>query len=286
MNFFNVLILDPIFNALIFFYNLLGDMGLAIIAITLIVKLVLLPLANKAFRAQRRMQALQPELKKLQDKHKGDREAMSKELMAFYQREGVNPASSCIPVVVQIPVLIALFFVFRDAVTGQHLDALYNFVHRPEHLNSTFLGLIDLSKRPNTGLAYLLPVVTGGLQFVQSRMLLPKDGTAPAGPGAAGMSKQLTYLFPALTFVFATTLPAALPLYWATSTLFTIAQQYVIMKEMPLAEAKAEGTRDWNIANPTDPIDGAKALTGSTKTPPKGRKSGHSSQVTVRKRSK
>jgi YidC/Oxa1 family membrane protein insertase len=270
MNFFNALILDPIFNALIFFYNLVGDMGLAIIAITVIVRLILLPLANKALRAQRRMQALQPEMKKLQEKHKGDKEALAKELMAFYKREGVNPASSCIPTLVQIPILIALFFVFRDAVTGQHLDAVYTFIHRPDHLDPTFLGLLDLSHKGPEPAIIALAAITGALQFIQSRMLMPPAGT----PGA---NRQLMYLFPALTFVFALTLPAALPLYWATSTGFMVAQQYWIIKGMPLPEAKAEAVADWNQANPADAIDG-KGKSPAKTSRPKG------AQVTVRKR--
>src|SRR5687767_11331860 len=112
MDLLHTLFFDPIFNALIFFYNVLGDMGLAIIALTLVIKLVLMPLSGKALRSQRRLQALQPELTRLQKEHKDDREALAREMMAFYKREGVSPASSCLPTLVQIPVLITLFFVF------------------------------------------------------------------------------------------------------------------------------------------------------------------------------
>lgn len=260
---------DPIFNALIALYNLLGDMGLAIIALTVIIKLVMLPLANKALRAQRRMQALQPELKKLQEKHKEDRETLAREMMAFYQKEGVSPASSCLPTLVQIPVLIALFFVFKDAVTGQHFDSLYSFVQNPGPVDtSTLWGVLDLSKNPNSGLALILPVVTGAAMFVQSKMMLPKGDDLPA------LNKQLLYLFPLLTAFFATTLPAALALYWLTTTVFTIAQQYVIMKELPEAKARAEAASDWNAANPADPVNGKK----------KKPRTKAGAQVTVRKR--
>jgi len=268
MNIFNTLIFDPLFNALIGLYNLLGDMGLAIIAITLVIRILLLPLANKALRSQRRLQALQPELKKLQDKHKDDREVMAKELMAFYRREGVSPASSFLPLLIQIPILIALFFVFKDAVAGTHLDRLYDFVARPENLDTRLLGLIDLSQKD----IIFLPAIAAGLQFMQSRMLLP------SGPDVPALQKQLIFLFPVLTFVFATTLPAALPLYWATTTLFTIVQQYVIIKEMPLATAKAEAAQEWNKANPQDKVKTpAKRLKRSTKQ-------SKNATVTVRKR--
>src|SRR4051794_11988040 len=113
MSIFVHLIYQPIFNALIILYNVAGDMGLAIILLTLIIRFLLLPLANKSFRSQRRLQALQPELQKLQEKHKDDKETLAKETMAFYRKEGVSPASSCLPLLVQLPIIIALFYVFR-----------------------------------------------------------------------------------------------------------------------------------------------------------------------------
>lgn len=275
MNIFNTLVLDPIFNVLIFFYNILGDLGLAVIALTLVVRLLLAPLSAKAFKAQRHLQALQPEMKKLQEKHKGDKEALSKELMAFYKREGVNPASSCIPTLVQIPILIALFFVFKDAVTGQHLEAIYSFIQTPSSINPTFLGLIDLSSTGIHPANVILAVITAGLQFLQSRMLMPKD--APA------MNKQMMYLFPALTLVFAMTLPAALPLYWATSTAFMLAQQLWIVRRMPLPQIKSEAVADWNQANPDDVIDQKPKLKDGAKPTTKPKQSG-GANVTVRKR--
>lgn len=282
MNVFDTFILDPIFNALIFFYNIFGDIGLAIIAITAIVRIILFPLSAKAFKAQRRLQALQPELKKLQEKHKDDREALSKEMMAFYKKEGVNPASSCLPTLVQIPILIALFFVFKDAITGLHLEAVYSFIQTPQSIDPNFLGIIDLSTYWGHGITaanYILAAVTAGLQFMQSRMLMPKNQDGPA------MNRQIMYLFPVLTFVFALTLPAALPLYWATSTAFMIAQQYYIIKKNPLAQAHEVAVKDWDAANPDDPVG------ESGKKPPKKKpevlavtKKKGSAKVTIRKR--
>lgn len=265
----------PILNALIFFYGLLGDMGLAIIAITLLVKIVTLPLANKATKAQRRMQALQPDLRKLQEKHKDDRETLAKEMMAFYRAEGVSPVSSIMPILIQIPIIISLFYVFQGAVSGRELEGLYSFVAKPENIDPTFLGLFDLSKPDRI----ILPLIAAGLQFYQSKMLLPKDQSElPA------ISKQLLYVFPVVTFVVAATFPAAIPLYYATTTLFAIVQQYVIIKRMPLSSAKSAAVKDWNAANPADAITGASKSTTSTKSK-KGRKgTSGKTQVTVRKR--
>ncbi len=264
----------PILNALIFFYNLLGDMGLAIIAITVLVKLITLPLANKATRAQRRMQALQPELKKLQEKHKDDREVLAKEMMAFYRREGVNPASSILPIVIQIPIIISLFYVFQGAVTGHALEGLYSFVAHPAKIDPTFLGLFDLSKPDRV----VLPLLAAVLQFYQSKMLLPKDKSdLPA------INKQLMYVFPVVTFVVAANFPAAIPLYYAVTTLFAIGQQYVIIKEMPLSSVKVAAVEDWNEANPKDAIAPGKTPGKAKKGNPSKRGS-KGANVTVRKR--
>lgn len=276
----NAIFVDPIFNVLIALYNVLGDLGVAIIVLTLIVRLILAPLASKAFKAQRRLQAVQPQLKKLQEKHKDDREKLAQELMAFYKREGVNPASSCLPTLLQIPILIALFFVFKDAVTGHNFESLYSFVQQPGKIDPTFLGLIDLSTTGVHPANVILAAVTGGMQFIQSRMLMPKNG-GPTQPG-----QQLIYLFPVLTFVFALTLPAALPLYWASSTAFMIAQQYWIARRMPLAVAQTEAVADWNQANPDDSIKALKSGKGAKSTKPAGKspKRSKGSQVVVRKR--
>lgn len=267
MDLFRTLIQEPIYNALIFLYNILGDMGLAIIALTILVRILLVPVANKALRAQRRLQLLQPELQKIQKKHKDDRERLAKEMMAFYKKEGVNPASSCLPTLVQIPILIALFFVFKDAVTGHELP-LYSFVSDPGNIDTKFLGFLDLAKADRL----VLPLIVAVLQYVQAKMMMPKGADLPA------INKQLLYLFPVITFVVSASLPAALPLYYATFTLFLILQQQIIMRTMPVPEAKAEAVADWNEANPADTID-VKA------TSKKAKRSG-GAQVTVRKRTK
>ncbi len=266
MEILKTLFFDPIFNALITFYNVLGNMGLAIIALTILIRIILLPFANKALRSQRRLQALQPELKKLQEKHKDDREKLAQELMAFYKREGVNPASSCLPVLIQLPVLATLFFVFRDAIQGTHLDSLYSFVARPESINPNFLGLnLSQTAAQDPGL-YALALLAAVFQFIQSKMLLPKDNSTPA------VNRQIVYIFPVLTFVFAITLPGALPLYWATQALFAIIQQRIIIAEMPLTQAAKEGAIDWNEANPEDPVALPGKKKGSTTVNVKKRK--------------
>ena len=285
MDLLKTVFFDPIFNALIALYNVTGDFGVAIILVTLAVRIAVGPFSAKAFKAQRRMQALQPELKKLQAKHKDDRETLAREMMAFYKKEGINPTSSCLPTLVQIPFLIVLFFAIKDVIAGKAFDHLYSFVPNPGTVDPSFFGALDLSTVGFEPSNIILGVVTAAVMFWQSRMLMPKDVEMP------GMNRQLMYLFPVLTLVFAITLPAALPLYWASSTIFTIAQQYYIIRRMPMAAAKAEAEKDWNVVNPDDPVDGngkpgeqkvieGKASPTKTKTKKKG-----GATVTVRKRS-
>jgi YidC/Oxa1 family membrane protein insertase len=276
MDLLKTIFFDPIFNTLIALYNVIGDFGVAIIIVTLLVRLAVSPFSAKAFKAQRRMQALQPELKKLQEKHKDDREALAREMMAFYKKEGINPASSCLPTLVQIPFLIVIFLSIRHVVDGKIADAIYPFVHNPGHVDPHFLGVLDLSTVGAHPSNIILGVITAAVMFWQSRMLAPKGVEMP------GMNRQMMMLFPLLTLVFSITLPAALPLYWASSTIFTIVQQYYIIQRMPLAAAKAEAEKDWNEANPTDPVDGkgkGKVIEGKGSVKKKGK-----ATVTVRKR--
>ncbi|MDP9211724.1 MAG: YidC/Oxa1 family membrane protein insertase [bacterium] len=278
MELLSTIFFDPIFNALIWLYGLTGDFGIAIIILTLLVRFAVGPFSAKAFKAQRRMQALQPELKKLQAKHKDDRETLAKEMMAFYQKEGVNPAASCLPTLVQIPFLIVIFFAIKDVIDGKAFDHLYSFVPHPGPVDTMFLGLLDLSTVGFEPSNIILGVATAGVMFWQARMMMPKGGEMP------GMNRQLMFLFPILTLVFAITLPAALPLYWASSTVFTILQQYYIIRRHPLSEERAVAVEDWNEANPGDPVNGKAARKAKDAT--KGKKGKKGAQVTVRSRGK
>ncbi len=278
MELLTTIFFDPIFNALIWLYGLTGDFGVAIIVLTLLVRLVVGPFSAKAFKAQRRMQALQPELKKLQEKHKDDRETLAKEMMAFYQKEGVNPAASCLPTLVQIPFLIVIFFAIKDVIENKAFD-LYPFVSHPGEVDKMFFGVLDLSTVGFQPSNIILGVITAGVMFWQARMMMPKDGEIP------GMSRQLMFLFPVLTLVFAVILPAALPLYWASSTAFTILQQYYIIRRHPLSAERAVAVEDWNEANPSDPVDGA-AKRKTKGTQARGKRGKKGAQVTVRSRGK
>jgi len=226
MNIFHIILTKPLLNLLIWFYNVLPghDIGLAIIAVTLITRIILYPSFQKSLRSQRELQQLQPKLDEIKAKHKGDKEAETKAILKFYQENKVNPFSSCLPLLIQLPILIALYSVFRTGLSGEIAGELYGFIKDPGVINTKFLGLIELAK-PNTVFA----LIAGASQFVQSKLMAPK--TKSQDKTAAMMSMQFTYIMPIVTAVVAFSLPAGLSLYWIITTLFAIGQQWYIMRK-------------------------------------------------------
>jgi len=217
----------PLFNALIFLVFLMPghSVGLAIIILTIIIRLILLPSSMSATRQQKRMRDLQPEIQALQAKYKDDKQKQSQELMAFYKKNKVNPLGSCLPLLVQLPILLILYYVFINGLSTARFDLLYSFTPRPDSLNTFFLGL-DLAKPDR----FILPVIAGILQFFQSRQLMPPTKSQPGQEMQAMLSKQMLYLMPVFTVLIAGRLPAALPLYWAITTLFAIVQQWWVFR--------------------------------------------------------
>jgi YidC/Oxa1 family membrane protein insertase len=248
LHIFDLIFKIPLFNALIFLYQIIPghDMGIAIIVLTVVLRLLLWPLAAKALHSQRTLQSLQPQINKIREQHKDNPQEMNQAVMNFYKEKEINPFSSCFPTLVQFPFLIALYLVFIAGLNTHHLNLLYSFVPHPHSIDPTFLGLINLGK-PDHSL--ILPILAAGLQYYQSKMLLP-----PPSPGdaSAQTARSLTYFLPAMTFFFGLTLPAALPLYWVVTTLFAILQQRTVMRRdihiledtpltaAPVAEAEGE----------------------------------------------
>jgi YidC/Oxa1 family membrane protein insertase len=227
---FHSFIYQPIYNALILLYNIVPghDLGVAIILLTVIVRFLLYPISKKQIESQKKLQDLQPEIKKLQDKHKGDKEKQGRALMEFYKEKKVNPASGCLPLVVQIVFFIALY---RAFIAGINFDSacndLYTFVSCPNSINVNFFGTLNLAK-PNVVLA----VIAAAGQFVQTKMMMTKN-PAPVKKGdfSSIMNQQMLYLGPLLTLFIGMKFPAGLALYWIVNTLFAIVQQYLTMKK-------------------------------------------------------
>ena len=220
----------PLFNALVLVYNFTPghDFGLAIIFLTLIIRVVLYPISVQAFKSQKAIQRLQPKITELQEKYKDDKERQAKETLELYRKENINPFSSLLLAIIQLPILVALYRVFWNGLSASELKYLYPFVANPGHINTIFLGIMDLSK-PN----WVFAIIAGGVQFFQTKLLLPKpqEGQKKGSDMAVMMQKQMVYFFPIITVLILLRLPSALGLYWIASGLFMVIQQYIIIKK-------------------------------------------------------
>lgn len=205
------------------------DFGIAIIFLTILIRVVLYPLSVKAVNSQKSLQELQPKIKLIQEKYKDNKEKQAKEMLALYKTEKINPFSGLLLAIIQLPILIALYQVFWNGLKPEELSGLYAFVQNPGQINALFLNIINLSK-PNIVFA----VLAGAVQYFQTKMLLPQNSKVKQGKQADFsqiMQKQMTYFFPVFTVIILLGLPSALGLYWTTSGLFSIVQQYFILKK-------------------------------------------------------
>lgn len=245
-HFFDVAFYQPIFNGLMALLRVLPghDLGLAIIGLTIVIRLVLIWPSMSQIRSSRSLQQLQPKLKALQKEFGSNKEEYAKRVMALYKEHKVNPFSSCLPTLIQLPFLFALYRVFVSGlavdptthlVNQAHIDQLYAplrdfFLTTP--IRTFSLGLIDLVGKHN----YILAAIVGITQFFQVKMLTPK--TNPPGVKGAqdeqlatAMTKQTMYLFPALFAWITWTVPSGLGLYFVVSNVFSIVQQWFVMRK-------------------------------------------------------
>ncbi len=239
---FNLLIYRPLFNGLIGIYDLIPDLGIAIIILTIIIRILLLPLSKKSIQSQKKMQEIQPELKKIQEKYKHDKQEQGRRIMQFYKEKKINPASGCLPLIIQLIILIALYNVFMAGIdfNGQS-DLLYSFIGNPGSINPISLGFLDITQRN-----IFLAVVASALQFWQTKMIMkktkkreedkPSKKETDEPDFATIMQQQMLYIGPLLTFIIGLQFPAGLPLYWIVTTLFMIGQQYFIFNKEDLGD--------------------------------------------------
>lgn len=221
---FNLILVYPLLNLLVFFYHYIPDIGVVIILLTVLIRLLLLPSFHKSLKQQRAMSVLQPKMNEIKEKYKDDKEGQAKAMMELYQVHKVNPLSSCLPLLIQLPILIALYRVFIQSLDGSKLAGLYPFIKAPSSINPMFLHWINLS-HTNVYMA----VLAGVLQYFQSRLMLPK--TPSTDPTAKMMKYQTLYFLPAVTILLGIRFPAGLTLYWVITTLFGVAQQYYILRK-------------------------------------------------------
>lgn len=237
---------DPVYNGLVFFIDIFpsGDVGLAIIATVIVVKVILFPLSIKAVKTQKLMRELEPKLKELKETYKDNREEQAKAMMALYKEAGMNPFASILLIFIQLPFIISLYLSVMSIVEYQALamadislpdvnvDILYSFVAVPATITMDFLGTIDISGR-----SVLLAALAAITQYIHTKLAMPD--MAPRDPNAApdfkddfmrNMQLQMRYVLPVIIFVVAYTFSAAIALYFLISNVVTIAQEYFVRK--------------------------------------------------------
>ena len=231
---FHTFFYNPLYNALVALIAFVpgSDVGIAVIVLTILIRLILLPFSLSAARTQRSMKELEPQLKELKEKHKGDKEKEALETLALYREAKVNPFSSIVVALIQIPVLLALYWVFRyEPFLTVDAARLYSFTPIPHGATLQFLGLISVA-----GKSLILALLAGVTQFFQARAAL--SGTmSPAQGGMQGdfqkvLGAQLTYVFPFLIGIISYTTSGALALYFITTNLAGILQEWYVRRSI------------------------------------------------------
>jgi YidC/Oxa1 family membrane protein insertase len=229
------------YNALVFLVGILpgGSVGLAVIVLTLLVKFILFPLSNKSTITQIKMRAIEPHIKKIKEKHKNNQQEQARATMDLYKEHGVNPFSGCFLMLIQLPVIFALYFVFFDGMKFNK-DILYSFVSLPKYVNMVFLGT-DLAAK-SIPFAFLAALT----QYFQISLSMPTpakptEGSAPSFQEefSRSMAIQMKYIFPILMFFISWTISSVVALYFIVGNLFSICHElYVKQKTTELMNKK------------------------------------------------
>lgn len=242
--FFHTFFYNPIYNALVALVALVpgSDVGIAVVILTALIRLVLLPLSLSAARTQRAIKSLEPKIKELKEKHKGDREKEAIETLALYRSERVNPFASILTVLAQIPILLALYWVFRyEPFSALDSPRLYPFTPLPHGVSLEFLGLVSVA-----GKSMVLAALAGLTQFFQAHLALSGTMKQSASSGMQGdfqkiMSLQLKYVFPFLIATISYTTSGAVALYFITTNLAGALQEWYVRRVFKKEEAIATG---------------------------------------------
>ncbi len=222
---------QPLYNVLILLTNAIpfGDIGFAVIILTFLVKTVTYPLTKKAIQSQIALARLQPKIDALKKQYT-DQKEIAQKTFELYKQEKTNPFSGCLVILVQFPVLIALYYVFMDGFGGT-TELLYSFVHLPQQFNTMFLGLVDMTKP-----SIVLAVLAGVSQFIQLRVSLQNqpprtEGGDPQQQLMQNMQKQMQYILPVLIIVIGVKFSGAVALYWITSNIIGAIQESIIRRQ-------------------------------------------------------
>lgn len=253
MNIWDTVLIQPLLNGIIFFYNLTGNLGVAIIVFTIFIRLILVPLTMPGMKQAQKMKEVAPNLEKLKLKYKGDKQGLAQAQMELYRQNGINPAAGCLPQVLQLVILFALFQVFVRVLSGSVEVAKINPLLYPatqlpaDHALSTKFAYLDLAKPdtiPVAGLPFALPglflLLSALSQFVSFKMTMPavkkeekvaKKTITPTDDFMVQMQQSMLWMFPVMTIFAGFAFPSGLVLYWFVYSLFQVGQQYVFNKQ-------------------------------------------------------
>ena len=228
----NTVFYNPLYNLLVYLIDVIPthDVGIAVILVTLVVSLVLFSISKKAIRTQLKMKEIEPELAKIKETIK-DKQEQSLATLALYKKNNINPFSGILMALIQIPVLFALYYIFyKGGLPVIHGDALYGFVKIPLQVNMNFLGIMDISKKN-----FIMAIIAGIGQFIQAQIVSPKTKKSEKGSMsedfAHSMNMQMKYVFPVIILMIGAGLPSALPLYWASRSIFMSIQEFVVRRK-------------------------------------------------------
>lgn len=233
--FFGTIVTTPLYNGLVGLMQIFpwADLGIAVILFTILVRLVLFPLAQVSLRTQMVAQKVQPEIDGLREQYKSDSQQQAAKIMEVYRREKINPFASIFFLGIQIPIIFGLYFMFlKSGLPVINPDLLYSFISGSTHASTMFLGIVDVTMK-----SIPIAILAGLTQFIQAWLMKMPEAkkTTEKSFGAdfmKGMQFQMKYIFPLIIIFISASLPASIALYWTTSNIFSIAQEYVIRKRL------------------------------------------------------
>ncbi len=228
------IVFDPLYNGLIFLMDIFPwmDAGIAVIIFTIVIRLILFPLSKKAIVTQVRMRELEPELRKIRETLKDDKQAQALKTMALYKEKKVSPFSSFFVLLIQLPIIYALYSIFMNAGLPEvNADLLYSFVKIPV-VDMNFLGIVNIGTSN-----IILALIAAATQYFQLHYSLsstpPPDSTKGSQADMAyNMTKNMKYVFPVVVFIISYSISAVVPIYWAISSLFTLGQELVVRRHL------------------------------------------------------
>lgn len=238
----NTLLYEPIYNILMFIINNItfGDVGFAVILVTIIVKLALSPLTRRSIKSQVLMKRMEPELARIKSDFP-NKEEQAKKTFELYKKYDTNPFSGCLVILIQMPVIFALYYVFYRGLTID-TSLIYSFIQAPTHLSTNFLGILEMGQKSLT-----LGIITGITQFIQGYLSSPvkskkvevvKEVGKPEGQKgfqeqlSESMQMNVKYILPIFIGFIAWKISAAVALYWIVSNIFTIIQEWYIRRKL------------------------------------------------------